>query len=460
MDIKTGKFETWERVFFVLSVVIGAILGALLVHYRGQSLGQEKVVGIVVGVTLVFSLASSFLVVGCGPWTLYFVAGLLLAGYLFDQSEAWVLPVGITLGFTFMFGAKRLFRPVWKSSDASRRLEAVENVTSQKKLARIARHARHEDVRKKAIAELEDQALLAEIAEGDEFEAEVLEDLVLTAEEDDDAMDVRREAVKKLTDQTLLEGIAQNERLPVGLRLVALETRERNLGRAGQEVLARIAIDYKDTKVCREAAGKLEDQGLLAEVAKNGKDFSVRVTAVWKLEDPGLLADVAKNGEDDVLVIVVEKLEDQGLLAEDQALLADIATRSKNLEVLKAVYERLRDESLRAQIREAWFLPTPTAVHVFYQGSVPNAHWLLGLVDKCRGLLTGDQLLAQTTPMHTDLSGMSRTDFVAEVERRMKQESAKGFLIDILVLDQQDTNDTAAFVVWEGERATRARAML
>ena len=166
-----------------------------------------------------------------------------------------------------------LFRPKWKHSDYDVRCKAVEGITDQLKLARIAARDRHWSVRMAAAAKLSDiegaQAVYLDIAKH---------------EQDGRG---RLEAVEHLTDQSALAGIAKKDWDSC--------VRERAVRRlADQAVLTEIAKTDADHFVRTDAARKLVDQSVLAEIVLD-KDVSVAHAAMDRLTDQHILATVAIN---------------------------------------------------------------------------------------------------------------------------------------------------------------------
>jgi hypothetical protein len=126
-----------------------------------------------------------------------------------------------------------------ESEDISVRTAAVERLTDQAVLAKVAIGDKDEYVRRAAVERLTDQAVLAKVAIEDKDE------------------NVRETAVRKITDQALL---------------------------------TRVAIGDKDEYVRRAAVERLTDQAVLAKVAIGDKDGNVRWVAVERLVDPALKA--------------------------------------------------------------------------------------------------------------------------------------------------------------------------
>ena len=158
---------------------------------------------------------------------------------------------------------------------------------------------------KAAVEKLTDQALLAKIAV------------------EDTNADVRYLAVKKLTDQAVLAKIAVKDREPY-VRRAAVQ----NL--TDQAALAKVAVEDKEWRIRDSAVEKLTDQALLAKIAVEATEASVRPAAVRNLTDQALLAKIAVNDKDsDVREAAVEKLTDQALLAKIAVVDKDRSVRAK-----------------------------------------------------------------------------------------------------------------------------------
>jgi hypothetical protein len=104
-----------------------------------------------------------------------------------------------------------------------------------------------------------------------------------------------------------------------------------------QALLARTAVEGKDSDVREAALDKLTDQALLARTAVEHKDYSVRQTAVAKLTDQALLAKIAIKDKDRYV------RDDAVAKLTDQALLAKIAVEDENGDVREAAVDKLTD---------------------------------------------------------------------------------------------------------------------
>ena len=249
---------------------------------------------------------------------------------------------------------------------------AVEKLTDQALLAKIAVNEENSLVRMAAVYKLTDQALLAKIAVGDNDQyvrsaaVEHLTDqtvlVKIAIEANDIGYDVR-EAFLHLTDQALLARIAVEAKNKDVRKLAVKDLTD-------QALRAKIAVEAKDADVRATAVEDLTNQALLTKIAVEDNSTSVRATAVYNLTDQALLVKFAVEDKDtDVRAVAVQKLTDQMLLAKvaveakdsdtgkaavekltDQAPLAKVAVGSRNLEVRKAAVEKLTNQALLARI--------------------------------------------------------------------------------------------------------------
>jgi hypothetical protein len=146
----------------------------------------------------------------------------------------------------------RLFRPAWDSKNGRRAKKAVEKITDEAKLERIAKEARSGGAREAAVERVTNQSLLADIAQNDK-----------------EYYYVRIAAVKRVTDQSILADVAQND---------------------------------KDSDVRWAAVERVTDQSVLTDIAKNDKDSDVRRAAVERVTDQSLLTDIAQNDKENIYV--------------------------------------------------------------------------------------------------------------------------------------------------------------
>jgi len=211
-------------------------------------------------------------------------------------------------------GLALLSSPAWAEGRAERANKANKlgaecragKAKSCRELAHFARNDPDWSLRRAAVKDLTDQAVLADVAKSD-------------------GNDVTRAlAVGRLTDQALLARIANNDNVS-DVRQAAVK----NPTLTDQALLADIAKNDKNTFVRDAAVEKLTDQAALAEVAKNEKEWPARIAAVEKVADPTLLVEIAKNAAaTDVRLAAVEMLEDQASLVEIGTTADDPRVRS------------------------------------------------------------------------------------------------------------------------------------
>lgn len=234
-------------------------------------------------------------------------------------------------------------RPKWKHSKVKVRTAAVEKLTDQRLLAKIARTDNYEDVRLTAVKKLEDATVLVEIARTDESKY------------------IRREALSKIADQALLAEIAKIDK-DDDVQQAAIEKID------NQDLLAEIAGAECAFYARRLALKKLTDQPALKRIAETDRDRFVRLNAVSQITDQKTLADIARNDpESMVRERAAEKLTDQQSLQniastdqvpevrkaalkkiDNHALLSEIARNDKNLHVRKAAINLLTQDDLAA----------------------------------------------------------------------------------------------------------------
>jgi hypothetical protein len=170
--------------------------------------------------------------------------------------------------------------------DPKERIRAVENLTDQTLLAKVAidedngfpDRAGAKDVGCAAVCRLSDQALLAKVA----IECRGSDGIALAA-------------VGNLTDRTVLAKVASEARRPDARR--AAFDQLAAFKRTDQANLAMVALEGQ-TWDSRLAVDKLTDQAILAKVALN-RGGGVAAAAVEKLTDEALLAKVAVDANDD-----------------------------------------------------------------------------------------------------------------------------------------------------------------
>ncbi len=250
-------------------------------------------------------------------------------------------------------------------------LAAVEKLTDQALLSKVALDAQDLYIRKAAAEKLTEETVLIKVAMEDTnsyvriVAVEKLTDqsiLAKVAMTDEDVY-VRQAAVSKMTDQAVLSRLAATDK-NVNVRQTAMERL------SNKKVLAKIAMDDKDTKIRMSLINKLEDQELFAKLATNDQIVAVRRAAVEKLTDQSVLAKIALNDKDlEMRKAAIERLTNQSVLAKlamsdkdaairkaavvkltDQSALAKIALNDKDLEMRKAAIERLTNQTVLMEI--------------------------------------------------------------------------------------------------------------
>jgi len=152
------------------------------------------------------------------------------------------------------------------------------------------------EVRIGAVANLDDQALLARIASSDDHPVtretavkKIRNQTVLASIASDDASPLVREAVVwRLEDQGALAKLARADgdsrvRSSAGARLLRLQTSDIQ-GVTDQELLAKFATEDPDARIREVAASKLVDLGALLRVATTDPDPAVRKAATNNLK--------------------------------------------------------------------------------------------------------------------------------------------------------------------------------
>ena len=163
----------------------------------------------------------------------------------------------------------------------------------------------------KGVVKLEERKLIAEIAKQRKL-VERSEDGQLLADIAKNGKDskVCMEALNKIENQELLEYIVKNDENSAVRINAALKIKN-------QEILSHIAKNDENKYVRITAVKKIENQELLADIVKNDENSDVRIAAVNKMENQESLAYVAKNDENEyVRIAAVKKIENQGLLAD------------------------------------------------------------------------------------------------------------------------------------------------
>jgi len=180
---------------------------------------------------------------------------------------------------------------------------------------------RNPDVRQLEVKNLDDPAILNEVAQNDE------------------AASVRRTAVLKLTELSLLDQIAQQDS-------------DKAVQESAEERIKQLLCCQKndcptlDTRLAW--INKSNHTEIIAHVAESGPEMALRMAAIDKLEREGLLGDIAINDQViEVRLAAIEKLSQKSTLER-----VFKASRNNNKRVSRRAREKL-DEMLEHQERPA-----------------------------------------------------------------------------------------------------------
>ncbi len=192
----------------------------------------------------------------------------------------------------------------------------IEPITSQIKLAKIARKGQNEYLRRAAINKLTDQATLAKIALNKNDSGylripaivrlkdnAVLEKIVYSQKST--GISVRYNAAEQITDQTMLIKIANSDLVDAVRRRAVRKITDQN-------VLAGIALYNKNSQIREAAVETLQDQKVLGEVALMESSFSgdrsISRTAIQKMTNPAILKKIISDNYSDWLIKIIAKL--------------------------------------------------------------------------------------------------------------------------------------------------------
>jgi len=195
-----------------------------------------------------------------------------------------------------------------------------------KMLAGVAASTPHHKVAESAMATIQDERAISQIAvhsrNSDVRMSALIRQRELKGRPRPDKM--AEAAIRYINDEEVLADIAKNTKYS-GVRLLAVR---KHLG--DQQLLAALVKNGGDAQLRREAMKDLVDQDLLADIANNASSvqyFDTHVVAVERLTDQRLLADIARNhGGSAVRKAAMERLTDQGMLA-------DIVRNNENSEL-------------------------------------------------------------------------------------------------------------------------------
>ncbi len=247
-------------------------------------------------------------------------------------------------------GILDLFRPKWKNSNASIRIEAVQKLTDESILTQMALSDEERKVRWAATDKITNQTKLAQttlaqiaLSDKDHFvrykaTEKITDQKILTqiALSDDDQL-IRQSATEKITDQTILAEIALSDS----------HDRVRNCATKkiiDQKILTQIALSDDDKDVRLLATEKTTNQTILAEIALSDKECRIRLAAVKNLEDQNTLEKIALSDKDyNLRVSAIEKII-------DQITLTHIALSDDDFMIRLSATKKITDQTILAQI--------------------------------------------------------------------------------------------------------------
>lgn len=231
--------------------------------------------------------------------------------------------------------------------DYTTRAEAVAKVTDPGLLARLAVEAKQAHVRQRVVERLDDQALLARLA----------------AQDPD--RHVRQLALSRLKDAAQLRDIAARSPLPEARGAAAVALARLSL-QASEAARPEHGVSWQNMR-------DVSDPVLLARCALSKADFEVRRDAVRLISDPALLALIASEGDRVAALAALEQLADGDALAFLTGDLSDVVSRIARLKLalrdprLTARHPRLRIEITRTDDQRDY-----ETVTVSYRSSSPG----------------------------------------------------------------------------------------
>lgn len=223
-------------------------------------------------------------------------------------------------------GLLDLFRPRWKHSDPTVRMEAIRDLTPEDivELGQVAKRDKDVRVRRLALKKINDPGLLAEIAESDADES------------------LRKDAAEK-RGSVLFAGAVSDEDESAALAAVAQIEQSAWL----VDVVCRAAFP----SVAQAALERLQQGRWLVEVVRKAKNSSLRKQALDSLSDdePELVDLVCSDGSKELLLSALQKLH-------DPTLLAQIVVRAKLKPIRQAAQQKLPAVEIAAKSAK----PEPT----------------------------------------------------------------------------------------------------
>ena len=182
-----------------------------------------------------------------------------------------------------------LFEPVWKTNKEEKlneAMSAVQAIEDPKKLRDVAMNALLPEVRLEAVNRLADEKLLREVVVGENTN-----------------FDARKAAVQKINDETVLAEIAeQRSAYPAdGEAIAKLEN---------PELLKKIAMSEHGWEQSK-AVYKITDQAILKEIAEKGEKGDARRTAIRCLTDPEELLNIMEGTSERFIITEAFKRFDE-----------------------------------------------------------------------------------------------------------------------------------------------------
>jgi TIR domain len=266
-------------------------------------------------------------------------------------------------------GALDPFDPGWRDLPFEVRQQAVDAATEPAQLARVAIGDPDTGLGLRAVAQICDDLLLADVscsgarfAVADAALARVHAPAMLAKIAIESKYTyIRAGAVGRIHDRSLLADIAIRSLCTTTSRAAARRIRDRKLravvarqavrgparvAAAGHDaaLLAEIAVRDPDPNTRRDAVMVVSDAALLARIARRDPDEIVRVAAVRLLNDTSVLTQVALEDPDRrVQTAAIGRIADRGILAR-------VATSATHPEARGAATEKIKDEPVLVQI--------------------------------------------------------------------------------------------------------------
>ena len=313
-------------------------------------------------------------------WLILFCAFLLFAGILIGEDKTTIEKLTYECSSGNQEACKKLVEIAKSDKDSAVREAAVERLTDQTVLARIA--LEDFDVGHTALKNLADQSALVKVAADDKdwrvrlifmfitafdsVPAEHRERLmmqvlpvirvlsypaVVSAVGDivsiETEWESRSHQYQRIWDESRMENV-KGEIFKCSINIQKLPEPLSHIWSTDfpyqTSFLGFVPADVYPVDLLRKPFEKLTDQSVLAEFARNNSDPGIREAASNNLTDKSVLADIAKNAADwRVRKVAVEKLT-------DQIALADIAKKDQGIDVRLAAVIKLTDMTVLADI--------------------------------------------------------------------------------------------------------------